>query len=104
MRAVLQPTTATTPRTRPLAMASISGRDPARDRPPRESGRHPRAEVGRQILVGEAGHQVHAVARDVYARRIAVSEGFHGAGDNLSGGPLGIVRIEADVRSEEHTV
>src|ERR1022692_3963672 len=52
------------------------------------SGAEPPAEIVRQVLVGEAGHQVHAVARDVYPGRIAPPECFHGAGDNLSGGPL----------------
>src|ERR1035438_1412386 len=66
------------------------------------SGAEPSAEVVRQVLVGEAGHQVHSMLRDVYACRIAVPERLHGAGKNLSRGPLSIVRVERDVLRARH--
>ena len=39
------------------------------------------------------------MARDVYPRRIAASKRFHGADDNLPGGPPGVARIEPDYRA-----
>src|ERR1039458_10177612 len=87
--------------------AYAAGGDGVDERP--VSGAEPPAEIVRQVLVGEAGHQIHTVARNVYPRRIAVLERLHGASENLPGGPFGVVRIELDmlrardVRSEEHT-
>src|SRR5674476_1356688 len=80
--------------------ADAAGGDGVDQRP--VSGAEPPAEIARQVLVGEAGHQVHAVAWDVDARRVAAPEGCHGAGDNLSGGPLGVVRIERNVLRARH--
>ena len=52
------------------------------------------AQVVRQVLVGETGHQVHLVARNVHARRIAPRERLDGALHNGPRGRLGVMGIE----------
>jgi len=52
------------------------------------------AEIVRQVLVGESGHQVGLLARNVYAGGIAVRVGFDGAPDDVASDCPGLLRIE----------